>query len=255
MSVNYERGNIVRDWLLTQSDVEEQNRMPWDAYHVGSITNYKSNIAYKTSDAGTTPILNTGDSFFFNNNSGIVTAAAPGDYLIDTISGNQGTSWLTKTYDASPYISNTCRLIFHYTSGTSFTGDAQIAEVNIGSTSYTFETNSEGWRTTTANSTIITKDNYLTSTGQTVSVANGTVSNRWSRDIGGTASGSTAIPFTDPGGGSWYLYTETSGNGSSFKDFICDSPTFVVDNATFNMILGMYGATIGTLDIYLRVIS
>lgn len=52
MSVNYERGNIVRDGYTTVPEVEAQNRMPWDGDHTGSITNYKSNIAYKTSDAG-----------------------------------------------------------------------------------------------------------------------------------------------------------------------------------------------------------
>lgn len=195
MSVNYERGNIVRDGYTTVPEVEAQNRMPWDGDHTGSITNYKSNIAYKTSDAGTRPILSTADSFFYNNGGGFFDGAAPGDYLIDTISGNQGTSWLARTYDASAYVGNTCRVVFHYTSGTSFTGDAQIAEVNLGSTTWDFETDNEGWQTTAANSSTLTLSNYTTS-GSLISVVNGSTTNRWNRDQNGTGSSGTGVSRT-----------------------------------------------------------
>ena len=255
MSVNYERGNIVRDGYTTEAEVVAQNRMPWDNDHTGSITNYKSNIAYKTSDGYTRPTLSTTDSFFYNNGTGNFSSAAPGDYLIDTISGNQGTSWFTRTYDASPYISNTCRVIFHYTSGTSFTGDAQIAEVNLGTTAWDFETNNEGWQTTNVNSSTLTLSNYTTN-GSLISVQNGTTTNRWNRDASGTGSSGTGIATAGLAqNGSWYLYAETSGAGYPSKDFFCHSPDIVVDNSTFNMILGMYGATMGTLIVYLRVIS
>lgn len=253
MSINYERGNVVRDWRLNQSDLEAQNRMQWDDDYTGAISNYKSNIAYKTSDAGTTPIHSTADSFFYNNNLGKLSGSAAGDYLIAQIgSGNQGNSWITKTYDASQFITNSCQVIIHYTSGTSFTGDAQIAEVNLGSTTWDFETSGDGWVTTTVNSNTLTKDNYTTN-GSTATIVNGTIANRWNRDANGTGSSNTGVSTTTGQNGSWYIYAETSSNGYSNKDFICASPTITVDNSTFNIIFGFYGGTIGQTDIYIRV--
>ena len=227
--------------------------MQWDGDYTGAISNYKSNIAYKTSDAGTTPFHQTADSFFYNNNSGQLTGSPAGDYLIAQIgSGNQGNSWITKTYDASPFVTNSCQVIIHYTSGTSFTGDAQIAEVNLGSTTWDFEVGSQGWVTTTVNSGTLTKDNYLTS-GSVNPIINGTTSNRWNRDANGTGSSNTGVSTSVGQNGSWYIYAETSSNGYQNKDFICASPIITVDNATFNIIFGFYGATIGPTDIYIRV--
>jgi hypothetical protein len=255
MSVNFERGSLRPNLGSQVTQAERENQMPWDDDQRHSITNYKSNIAYKTIEGGVHMAANvSGAGYWYNNNDGQKTGAPPGDYTIDTISGNQGTSWLTKTYDATTYIGNTCRLIFHYTGGSSYTGDAQIGNVTIGSTNYSFESNAEGWRTTQSNSSAMDKDNYDQGNFAFNLIQNGTSANRWNRDAGGTGSGGTGL-VGNGAAGSQYLYAEVSGSGYPSKDFICDSPTFVVDNGTFNAVLGMYGATIGTLDIYLRVIS
>ena len=80
-----------------------------------------------------------------------------------------------------------------------------------------------------------------------------TQANRWNRDTGGTGSSNTGVATTTGQNGSWYIYAETSSNGYSNKDFICASPTITVDNSTFNIIFGFYGATIGQTDVYIRV--
>ena len=255
MSVNFERGSLKPNLGSSQAEALRESQMPWDNDQRHSITNYKSNMAYKTIEGGVHMAANvSGVAYFYNNNDAALSGAAPGDYTIDSISGNQGSSWLNKTYDATPYIGNTCRLIFHYTSGSSYTGDAQIGDVNIGTQNYSFESNIQGWRTTTVNSNSITKDNYDNGSYGLQNILNGTTNNRWNRDASGTGSGGTGLAGTG-NAGTWYLYAEVSGQGYPSKDYVTDSPTFVVDNGTFNAVLGMSGGTIGTLDIYLRVIS
>jgi hypothetical protein len=165
-------------------------------------------------------------------------------------SGNKGTSWLTTTIDVTDYVGPNveARFVCHYVSGTNFRGDFQIGDITLGDTNFTFESNNESFQTTTLDSTEITYDNAVFS-----SVPDGVSSNRWNRDSAGTGSGSTAITGSGDAG-TWYLYTETSGNGFTNKDFWLRSPSVSMANATnLEVIYAAYGIDMGSWNYYLDI--
>ncbi len=75
----------------------------------------------------------------------------------------------------------------------------------------------------------------------------------WTRDAGGTPSGNTG-PSTGSSG-SWYMYTEASGNGTGYPNMraILNSPCFDLSSettATFSFDYHMYGSSdMGTIDL------
>src|SRR6056300_1139490 len=77
--------------------------------------------------------------------------------VLDTRSGQYSTSAYEQVNLSSafaPYVGSTGRLVFQYVSGSSYTGDIQIDDINIGSSNnYSFETNGDGFLTTATGST------------------------------------------------------------------------------------------------------
>ncbi len=74
----------------------------------------------------------------------------------------------------------------------------------------------------------------------------------WTRDSGGTPSGNTG-PNT-AGSGIWYMYTESSGNGTGFPNKVAnfESPCFDlsgIGSPVFTFSYHMYGADMGTLNV------
>lgn len=180
-----------------------------------------------------------------------------------TYSGSYScSSWQNVSMSVSAYKGNTVRFIWHYVSGSNYTGDLQIDQVALPSynfgqsywtqTTYPFNTNTSfndgGFQTNTNNSSTFSGATLAT-------VASGTTSGRWNGRSGGTPSGSTGLS-SGYGGSGWYVYAEVSGtSGYPSKNFWLVSPyTFLpnyVGTPYFGFRLGRCGATIGTLKIYI----
>ncbi len=186
-------------------------------------------------------------------------SAAPIPPLIGELSGVLDTrsgQYSTTAYELvnlstafAPYVGEQGRLVFQYTSGTSFRGDIQIDDVNIGSSSnYSFEADGQDWETTNDNTTTSTYTDAYYQGLTWLPVITGTTANKWNRDSGGTSSSGTGLPFAYDG--SFYLYVETSTPGYSNKVTWLRSPPVTLDTATLNYALGRYGANIGTIRVF-----
>jgi hypothetical protein len=147
----------------------------------------------------------------------------------------------------SQFVGSTGRLVFQYTSGSSFRGDIQLDDINIANNNYSFEINGQNWQTTTNGSTTTTYTDAFYQGLAWTSVA-GASANRWGRDSGGTPSSSTGLSSADAG--SFYLFVETSGSGSGYKVSWLRSPEIVLDTNTLNFALGRYGSNMGTLRVF-----
>lgn len=148
----------------------------------------------------------------------------------------------------SQYVGQQGRLVFQYTSGSSYTGDIQLDDVNIGSTNYSFENSGNGWETTTNDTTTTTYTDayYQTLSWSQVLVA--TTNGRWNSDTGGTGSSGTALNSARTG--LYYLYAETTSPAHPSKVMWLRSPLITLDTATLNFDLARVGATIGTLRVF-----
>ena len=177
-------------------------------------------------------------------------------------------SWQTVSINVSAYKGKTVRFIFHYVSGTSYTGDLQIDSVGFpvyfefmsswsqfnntfGSSSFTAASISGGnWQTTTTDTSSYTAASWST-------VAAGTSALRWNGRSGGTPSGSTGLSSAF-GGSGFYVYAEASSPGYSNKNFWLRSGTHSITNQVgtpyFGFRLGRCGSTIGTLKVYVEEI-
>jgi hypothetical protein len=199
--------------------------------------------------------------------------------LLQTITGQQHSTQTTTSTQYSISVSafkgKTVRAVFHYVSGSNFTGDVQLDNIMMpwygsffgspnqwqsqntsfgGSTfsaaqltpSFTLNGN---WETNTNNSS-----SYTTTTFGSI----GTATNAYGRWVGrsnGTPSGSTGLtssPFN-----SMHVYAETSSTntGHPSKNFWLRSPewSYITNNVGtpyFYFHYGAYGATIGTMRVY-----
>ena len=163
-----------------------------------------------------------------------------------TLSGELD-AWSQRTIDVSAYAGATVRVVFKYRSGSSFRGDIQLDLVDIDGNSYSFENTGEGFETS-----LNAESSYAAVGWSSLSVGTSAVS--WNVDSGGTGSGGTAR--TDAANGSYYVYAETSGSGSPSKDFWLRSPqTTFGSSPTLSFYEARLGVDIGTLDVYLDVVS
>lgn len=184
------------------------------------------------------------------------------------------TSWESVSINMSAFKGMTVRFIFYYVSGTSFTGDLQIDNVqfpkyftyaetggyfqgwsysnnSFGTSSFTYASSGSGagnWQTTTTDTS-----DYAGASWSTVTA--GTTALRWNGRTGGTPSSSTGLS-SGFGGSGYYVYAETSSPGYSNKNFWLRSGTHYIGTQTgtpyFSYKLGRYGATIGTLETYVE---
>ena len=168
---------------------------------------------------------------------------------LDSVTG-QNATWSQRSIDISAYAGATVRLVFHYTNGSSFTGDIQLDQINLDGTTYTFENTTESFETNGGN-----ESTYNTVTWYEV-ITSFSSPGRWSRDSDGTPSGSTGLT-TGAAGTSWYLYAETSSPASvTGYNFWLRSPQVTLSGSpTLSYYEGRLGAGIGTLNVYIDVIS
>jgi hypothetical protein len=236
---------------------------------IGNDTYYRYTASF-TITADTTTEGNEAYTFYMRTGSTSGTIQAQQSFTIidtsldPTSGGGTGLSDVLATYSGqystslwqqvdlsssfSQFVGSTGRLVFQYTSGTSFRGDIQLDDINIANNNYSFEVSGENWQTTTDGSTTTTYTDAFYQGLAWTSVGTGTSVNRWNRDSGGTGSSSTGLASADAG--SWYLYVETSSPGYSYKVSWLRSPEIVLDNNTLNFALGRYGSNIGTLRVF-----
>ena len=162
-----------------------------------------------------------------------------------------------RTADISAYIGATARLVVLYQSGSSFRGDVQLDDFNIGGNTFTDFSSSQGFQTNNA------QDNSQVSSGSLDSIqseldnvtfesvgTNTSAFGKWVRDSGGTPSGSTGL--TSGKTGSFYLYAETSSTGSN-NDIWLRSPSVTINNGTLSFFSAQSGSNCGPFFAYLDV--
>jgi hypothetical protein len=173
--------------------------------------------------------------------------------------GGQYSTWQTYSLSWNAYAGQKGRILFVYrngTAGTSYQGDWQLDDINLDGNSYSFESNSQDWITSTDQTNTVQyrtsstnwkfqyyKNNYLT-------IPTGTTSGRWNRDSGGTPSSGTGLTTADDG--SYYIYAETSGTSTSGFHYTCASPLIQLSSNPGNLTFanGQLGGNIGLLAIY-----
>jgi hypothetical protein len=170
--------------------------------------------------------------------------------ILDTVSGSNN-AWSQRTVDVSGYAGATVRPVFRYLNGSSFRGDIQLDQIVIGGTTSSFESSADSYQ---RNPNSSQPSNYASVNWESVSTSGS--NGEWKRDSGGTPSGNTGR--TDAAAGSFYLFAETSGSSlSNNAYFWLRGPAVTLDssNPVFTYYEARYGSNIGTLDVYLDVIS
>lgn len=171
-----------------------------------------------------------------------------------TSTGNSS-SWLQSgMISLNDYSNYEIRLVFHYVSGNSYTGDFQIDNIFLNNnnltTTYTFTSSVHSFQTSTVDTQFY--EDVVFSTLQT-----GTSTLRWNRDSGGTGSGGTGLNGKS-GSSDYYVYAETSSPGYANKNFWLRSPLIYLapsGNKEFSFDYARYGATMGTMNVYVEVVN
>lgn len=168
---------------------------------------------------------------------------------LDNVTG-QNAAWSQRSVDISAYAGATVRLVFHYTNGSGFTGDIQLDQINLDGTTYTFESTTESFETNGGN-----ESTYNTVTWYEV-ITSFSSPGSWSRDNDGTPSSGTGLT-TGAAGTSWYLYAETSSpaNVTGYNFWLRSPQVTLSGSPTLSYYEGRSGAGIGTLNVYIDVIS
>ena len=167
---------------------------------------------------------------------------------LDTISG-QSATWSQRTVNISAYAGATVRIVFHYTNGSSFTGDIQLDLINlVGTTFYTFEVDDDGFETSTNGESTHASVNW-------VGLTNNATGGRFNRRTGGTPSSGTGL--TTAADGSYYVYAETSSpaNVTGYNFWLRSPQVTLGSSPTLTYYEARSGAGIGTLNVHLDVIA
>ena len=167
---------------------------------------------------------------------------------LDSVTG-ENNAWSQRTVDITPYAHAKVRLVFKYTNGSSFTGDLQLDAVDLDGAFYSFEGTSDNFQTSTAGETTYDGVNWVVVTPGTTTTA------RWNSDVFGTPSGNTGR--TDAASGSYYIYSETSApaNVTGYHFWLRSPVVTLSSSPTLSYYEARLGAGIGTLNVYLDVIS
>ena len=181
--------------------------------------------------------------------------------LISVPAQNSAT-WTQRTADISAYIGQNVRLVVLYQSGSSFTGDVQLDDFNIGGNTFDPETGTHSFQVQSVeDNSQLSNVNYIQSDYDSVTWSSLTTDGsthatgkygKFFRDSGGTPSGSTGN--TSGNTGSFYYFAETSSTGSN-NDIWIRSPEVTVNNGTLSFYTAQNGATSGPIYAYIEVTS
>jgi len=228
---------------------------------------FKDNVTFNQDISGWNSTLNVVTSnavdFDLNTNPLWLTASKPTFpvYTIQpagfyedllNIPAQNSNAWTQYAVDISAYKLVNIKLVFEYVKTASgFTGDIQIDNIQIGATTYSFETATDGFESNislSGNGVEYVNASFL-------AVTTGGLTGKWSRDSNGTGSSNTGRG--DAADGSYYLYVETSSGGQNVGNRTwLRSPTISNNNEdTFTFYLAQYGATVGALNVHVEVVS
>jgi len=164
------------------------------------------------------------------------------------------------TYDVSSYAGMRVRFVWHYVSGSSFTGDIQIdnfsLELSQNSTQYYSQnfngsfTSGEEFQTSYADTSAYTSVFFS-------NLAVGGTALKWNLDSGGTSSGETGLTIDGDGTSSRYVYAEVSSPGYPNKNFWLRSfeMNLPVSQSEVKFKMARYGDTIGTVCLHVDVLD
>lgn len=128
-----------------------------------------------------------------------------------TASGNNGDVWVERTCTTAT-VNEDYRIVWHYVSGTSFTGDYAIEDISINGVLVDEVTaDLPLYLTIAADPDGQNTSNSITAFNDSSIITNTTssVEGRWNINTGGTPSSGTG-PSAGLGGSGYYMYTETS---------------------------------------------
>ena len=166
--------------------------------------------------------------------------------------------WEQHTIDISSYASATVRVVFWYLRGTSFTGDIQIDDIYINGTTYTFESGVQNFIRNSASLSVSSPVTDYPISMTTTALTTTSSGAFWNRDAAGTPSSGTSstIDHTLGTTAGFYVYAETSGPATGAPYFLA-TPSITLSGNPGNMTFwtSRYGATIGTLQVYVYVES
>lgn len=171
-------------------------------------------------------------------------------------STGSSSSWLySDLISLNDYSNYEIRLVFHYVSGNSYTGDFQIDDIFINNGglqgTYDFTSSVHSFQTSTTDTA--TYGSVAFSTLQT-----GISALRWNRDAGGTGSGGTGLNGR-LGSSDYYVYAETSYPGYSNKNYWLRSPLIYIapgsGNKEFSFYYAKYGNSMGTMNVYVEAVN
>lgn len=218
------------------------------AFYIGDTTSGTTNtFSYdlRNEEPGGIPF-----SYSASYTSGTIPTTAAGVYISDyhIHYGNAGSSKQTVTYDLSTFnyvgtsvIGHSGKFVFKYISGSSFRGDIQLVRLTYnGNISISLGSEYTNWK----RNYYVNPSSYP-SDSEFMTVENSSTNGRWSRQSGGTSSGSTGVYLSDP-----YIYFEASGNGIGHPNKTSylkrDTPVAFTSNSV-TLEYYAYGSNIGHL--------
>jgi|TARA_R110000851_G_scaffold251910_2_gene404391 hypothetical protein len=154
------------------------------------------------------------------DSSGAIQGAA----VYSRAAGDSGTPDWSLVTAATPVISGTFRIAWYYVSGSAVTGDYAIDTVTIQGVEYNFDTDNNGFVTTSG--TKETDSQAALSSAISVPTSTDAAQSRWNRNTLGTPTNSTGPDGAQ--GGSHYLYTEASSMNQGNDPFWLFSPEITV---------------------------
>jgi len=177
-----------------------------------------------------------------------------------SVPAQNNSTWTQRTADISQYIGHTARLIILYQSGSSFRGDIQLDDFNIGGNTFDPETGTHDFQVqTTADNSQLSDVNDIYSDYNAVSwtalttdslTHESTDYGKFFRDSGGTPSGGTGN--TSGNTGSFYYFVETTSTGSN-NDVWLRSPEVTITNGTLEFYTAQNGSNSGPIYAYLEL--
>ena len=176
-----------------------------------------------------------------------------------SVPAQNNSTWTQRTADMSDYTGQSVRLVVLYQSGTTYQGDIQLDDFNIGGNTFDPQNGKNGFQTQTViDNSQLSNVNSIQSDYNAVSwqdiLSEGSdhqaSSGFFLRDSGGTPSGGTGN--TAGNTGSYYFFAETSYDGSS-NDIWLRSPEVTVNNSTLSVYTAQNGATCGPIYFYLEL--